>query len=344
MVGGYTDPVLSHRARQDVLGERDHLLKRANQNSDVKRFVPSEGGSRQDRARVTLITLVMSFFGVVPYGIMLFTWFYVYHASFVQTLVTFAGFIGLGMFFVVASHKRALGKDRAWMRWFGAVLLQATVVGCVVGFLLYFQYLAYFWKYEEMRTYTNVAAAQDSNAFGDGDMFLFTEDTRLDVMRSVGFKSRWTGETFCVAPLVDVTMNQANEINYWVVGTDCCGARTDFVCGDAEDFSTRSALRVLEPEDVARSFMRWAVRRGSYQRYMDAVRLQEGTYATKSATRPTLVWWSKDPVSLKRSFYTDAVDVCVKVSWCYFALVIVGVYFIAWNLTPQQRHEGVIRK
>merc|ERR1719181_266254 len=82
-------------------------------------------------------------------------------------------------------------------------------------------------------------------------MLLWTEDTRLDPMRAVGFKSRWTGQTYCAAPIVDSTMNSANDINYWAVGENCCSARAEFHCDDAADPTTRSALVLLEPEDVA---------------------------------------------------------------------------------------------
>lgn len=342
--GGYHTMVRNSLARDLVHGERDKLVTGAEQRTDgkeLRRF--SAGADGKDRARALVIAAGMSVFGMVPYALMLVTWFFVFHQSLLQAVVTFAGLAAAGMFFCVASTKRATGKDRPWLRWFGGVWLQALVVGAVVGFFIYFRDLAYFWKYSEMRTYTNIAAAQDASAFGDGSMFLFTEDTRLDALRAVGFKSRWSGDTFCAAPLVDVTMNQASEVNYWAVGRNCCGARAEFLCGDAGDSATRSALRVLEPEDVARPFMRWAVRRTSFPDYMEAVRLEEATYATKSAARPALVEWTRDPVSLRNSFYDQARETCVRVSLTYFACVAVAAYLIAWRLVPQKRPEGVLR-
>merc|ERR1719401_352709 len=139
---------------------------------------------------------------MAPYALVLVTWFFVFHQSLLQALVTFAGLAAAGMFLCVASTKRATGKERPWLMWFGGVWLQALVVGTVVGFFLYFRDLAYYWKYSEMRTYTNIAAAQDASAFGDGSMFLFTEDTRLDPMRSIGYRSRWDGQTYCVGPII----------------------------------------------------------------------------------------------------------------------------------------------
>jgi len=249
----------------------------------------------------------------------------------------------VGILFCIGSSQRMLGKDRRWMRWFGGIWLQSLAGGLIVGFFLYFRHLAYFWKYEEMHTYTNVAAAQASSAMGDGSNFLFTEDSRLDPVRAVGFKSRWTGKTYCVAPVVDVTMNQANDIYFWAIGSDCCTPRAQFFCDDAADFATRSALRVLEPEDVARPWMRWAVRGANYPKYIEAIHLQEATYLTKAAAKPTLLHWTRDPVKMINSYYTIPRDLCVQVSLPYFVVVAIVAYFVAWTLVPRAKSEGVIR-
>lgn len=335
-----TDAHRNHRARQEVHSERDKLLKKADKRIDLGRFMPSDG---KDRARALVIAAPMAVLGMCPYVVMVLLWFLVWYKSVAETGIAFASMAVVGVLCCVGSSPRMLGKDRPWLWWFGAVWLQALLVGLLVGFFLYFRDLAYYWKYEEMPTYTNVAAAQDASAFGDGSMFLFAEDSRIDAKRAVGFKSRWTGQTYCVAPVTDVTMNQASDIYYWAVGDNCCSPRAEFLCDDAADGTTRSALRVLEPEDVARPFMRWAVRGANYPKYIEAVRLQEATYFTKAATRPTLLYWTKDPIAFKDSFYNSARDLCVQVSLAYFALVATGAYLVAWRLVPQQKSEGAIR-
>lgn len=329
------------KARQEISCERDALIKRANFRANLSKHLNL--GDGKDRARAIVLTVALGVPGMTPYVLTLTTWFRQYHESFGTSVATMAMLVVLGMLFIVGSTRRATGKDRPWMWWMGVIWTQATVVAIVVGFFLYFQNLAYYWKYQEMRTYTNVAAAQDSSAFGDGSMFLFTEDTRLDAVRSVGYRSRWTGETFCVAPLVDGTMNQGNSIQFFAVGDGCCTARGGFLCDDAEDFTTRSALRVLEPEDVARPWMQWAVRGAAFPKYMEAVKLQEATYATKAARRPALLVWTKDPIKMRDSFYAHAKSICIQVSLAYFAVVLVCVYLAAWTLIPKQKRESVMR-
>jgi len=100
---------------------------------------------------------------------------------------------------------------------------------------------------------------------------------------------------------------------------------------------------VLQPEDVVRPFMQWAVRGATYPHYIEAVKMQEATYADIAAPTPTLVRWTKDPIAFKNSFYNNAKNACIQVSLVYWAAVLVGSYFAAWKLIPKQKHEGVIR-
>lgn len=340
MATSFADAQRAQKARQAVAGENDRLLKRADRRIDLKRFMNSDG---KDKARAILITTCFTLFGMLPYVGMTLIWFLVYHDSFAQAVVCMVGLFVLGVMLLLGSLKRVMGKERVWVWWLGIVWSQAALVGLLVGFFLYFRSMAFYWKYEEMRTYTNVAAAQASDGFGDGSMFLFTSDTRLDHLRAVGFESKWTGQTYCVAPLVDSTMDQGSDISYWAVGINCCTSRAEFHCGDAKDGTTRSALRKLQPGEVARPWMQWAMEGDTYSKYMDAVHLQVASYYTRAARNPTLVLWSKDPVALRDSFYNNAKDVCIAVSLGYFALVSIGCYLIAWKLIPKQRPEGVIR-
>lgn len=335
-----SDPTRTHRARQAVHSEKDRLLKKANRRIDLSKYLPDDG---KDRARALVIALPFTFCGILPYVVMILMWVLVFYQSVTQLVLAFFTLLIVGGLFCIGSSASVLGKERRWMWCFGLVWLQAALVGLVVGFFLYFRNLAYYWKYQEMRTYTNVAAAQASSAFGDGSMFLFTEDSKLDPMRAVGYSSRWTGDTYCVAPVVDATMNQASDIHYWAVGTNCCTPRAEFFCNDAPDYLTRSALRVLEPEDVVRPSMQWAVRGATYPKYLEAIRLQEATYFTKAATKPILLHWARDPIGYMNEYYAAARNVCIQISVAYFFLIAAGSYFVAWTLVPRQKSEGIVR-
>jgi len=299
------------------------------------------GDKAKDRARAIVISAGLTFPGMTSYLIILMIWFYAYHESVVSLVIAFIALLVTYIVLIALSDRRVLGRERPWMWWVGVLGIQAIVIALILGFFLYFRLLCYWWKYAEMRTYTNVAAMQDPDAFSDGSMILFTEDSQIDPMRSVGLKSRWTGETYCVSPIIDSAMNDGNDIQYWAIGENCCPPRGAFHCGDAGDFSTRSALVVLEPEDVVRPFMRWAVRGSSYSLFVEAIRMQEAAYFTKAAGNPKLVYWTRDPIALKESFFLKAKNGCVAFSLCYFFAFLLFSFIVAlWRLIPKQKSQN----
>lgn len=338
---GPVDHARQHRARAALAGERDKLLKNGTERLNLNKYV---GRTSKDRSRALLAALAMATAGMAGYAAMIAEWFLAFHSSLAQTMVVLIVLLCLSAMLTVCSARRALGKDRPWLRYMGALLFVSTVTGTLTGFLLYYKYIVYYWKYTEMRTYTNVAAAQSSVAFQDGGMFLFTEDTKVDTSQSVGFQSRWDGNTYCVAPVIDSTMGGSDSISYWAIGEGCCQARASFYCNDAMDQSTRSALVVLQPTDIVRSYMKWAVPNSDYNKYLEAVKLAEGNYYIKAAAEPEFLYWTRDPVSFKDSFYTSAKSVATNLGLAYFCVQLVVCYWLAWSLYPAPKNPAVLRQ
>lgn len=295
-------------------GGRDGFMKK-----EGKKFMKWVLKEEQDKAWAVMHALLCTFIALCFFIMMCITWFHFYHKSFAASVGIFLGLLVLaGLIILVGSGNGIISyKQRKWVVCLGIVCIVVTVLGCVFGFIMYFQYLAYYYRYMEMRTYTNVGAVQPVTAFNDGDMFLFTQDTRLDVMRSIGHRSKYSGNDMCVAPLVDSTMSNVNYINFWAAGDNCCLARSQFMCDDAKDPTTMSALVMLEPDEVVRPFMRWAVRSSVYPRYINAIKQQEAAYATRAADKIRLVYWVKDPIAKRDSFYYDA---RTKAYWFTFFL------------------------
>lgn len=312
------DSLRMGRAREQLGHSNDPLLRRGNAVLDYWSRMPAD---RKENARMVLAVTGLTFGCCTFYVVMIMFWFLVYYSSFSSTVVCLVGLIFACALMMVLSSDRVLKRSRPWLFWFGVLSLQATLLGLLVGFSCYFGSLVYFYRYQDMRSYSNVGASQSANGFHDGSMLLFTEDSRLDPLRSVGFASQWTGQTYCAAPIVDSTMSNENDIYYWAIGENCCLPRGEFECDDAHDASTRSALIILEPEDIVRPYMRWAVAGSTYPRYERAIRLQEAAYFTKAARQLKLVRWSRDPVALKDSFYHDAVHSCVLRSFAVFLLL-----------------------
>lgn len=309
------------QARREVRADRNLLFKPRS-----RQFRWS--ARTRERAHSLLVALVLTLASILPYVVMIAMWFKSYHASREGTWIVFAVFMVVAIF--LASAKPASQKDWPWRWWMGLIFGQATVIGLVVGISAYYRSMRYYWMHDEMRTYTNVAAAQHSDEFIDASMFLFTADTRLDTTRSAGLQSRWSGQTYCVSPIVDSSMNAGDPIYYWAVGVNCCNRRSNFQCDDARDVGTRSGLVVLELGDMAD--------------FEQAVSLEKSWYFTSPAERPKFIRWTKDPVLLKDEYYNNARDRVVAVSIAYWAVVFVASYNIASWLVhrPDGQSQGTV--
>lgn len=283
----------------------------------------------QAKAWAAIHAILMSFVCLGFFLTITLTWFKVYHNSFGWSVFIFICSIIAASLIAVFGYKKK--EQRTWILIMGFLCMFMIMVGLIWGFFMYYRHLVYYQKYQEMRSYSNVGGSQTTQQFNDGSMFLFTQDTRLDVMRSVGFRSRWTGQTYCVAPVVDSTMTAANPINFWAVGPNCCLARGEFACGDAADSQTMSALVVLEPEDVVRPFMKWAVAGSVYPRYINALHLQESAFATRASKNIKLLYWVKDPIAKMDSFYLVAKFDTIWFSVALWIVLLFSSYVICYK-------------
>jgi hypothetical protein len=284
-----------------------------------------------ERAKAWAIihAIIVSLVCMVFFTVMMLVWFELYHKSFGWSVVIFALCLFVCTFICwFGARKR---DDGLWIVVMGCFSILVTFIGLFWGFYMYYQHLVYFRHYQELRSYTNTAGSTPASRFNDASMFLFTKDTRLDVMRSVGYKSRWTGQTYCAAPVVDSSMTSADHISFWAVGDNCCLARGDFVCDDAQDSRTMTALVVLEPEDVVRPFMRWAVQGSKYPRYERAIKLQEAAYATRAASQIKMLYWSKDPIALQDSFYYNAKNATIWFAVLLWVFILFVGYVICYK-------------
>lgn len=311
------------RAREALSNEGDALLKKGEKALKWYDNVPKD--KKEKIKGILKVAGIMATAGAF-YTTMMLMWFLVWHLSITWTVIVLA--LMVVACFVMCIMGVVRGSRLTF--WIGLLTFEAVVVSVVCGFFCYYGELVYFYKYEELRTYTNVGASQSTTQFSDAGMFLYTEDSKLDAARAVGYASRWHGGTFCVAPITDSTMSNADNINYWAVGRDCCSPRGTFQCNDAQDQSTRSALIMLEPEEIVRSSMTWAVSNSLMDVYMNAIRLQEANFFTQSAPSPKLVYWSRDPIQMKDDYYHRAVVTCVVVSSIFFVLLLAESYVVVY--------------
>jgi len=122
---------LAQRARYQVQGHQDRLLKQADFKSMKKVSVDGK-----EQARAVAIGIALSAVAFVPYAKLMWRWFYVYHQSLSEFLISLGMYLSIALFCIGASKKRASGKDREWLYWLGVLAIQSALVALIIGFFL----------------------------------------------------------------------------------------------------------------------------------------------------------------------------------------------------------------
>lgn len=150
--------------------------------------------------------------------------------------------------------------------------------------------------------YRYLRASSSARAHSDGGIVSFARDTLVDTTRSVGLLSQ--GVTYCVAPVLDVDTEQPmdtlsvpsslpQEIQFWAIGLDCCGARGYFACDDAQVVGARSAFVYHAPDDSLESSL--FAPSSHYDEFLRAVEAAKAMYNLAGTREPVLVRWVLSP-------------------------------------------------
>lgn len=313
----------------------DKLMRRGNERIG---YFGQMSDMRKAKARAATKAVVMTLVCTIFFLFMMVSWFYVWHSSIILFLLIFLVLLAIAGGIVYCGAQNSKKKDwlsglgdRNWLLPLGLGCVVMTVLALILGFFLYYHYLAYYYRYKEMQTYSNVAPSQQTTTFATAALMQFTGDSRLDTMRAAGYKYRWNGKTYCVAPIVDRTMQINDPISFWAVGINCCLARSQFGCDDAEDSAATSALAVLEPDDVVRPSMQWAVRGANYPQYIKAIDLETASFFTTAAVQPKLVYWTKDPAAFQDAYWYDAKHIALWVLLIMFLILMVFFSFFMYK-------------
>lgn len=205
-------------------------------------------------------------------------------------------------------------KQPSWHMFMVASFVGAWVIAVVLGNLNFITNLQPYYDYMNLNEYVGVDPARmRGQQMMDGGRFFFTNNSAVDVRRSMGFKNL---DTYCVAP-ISITSQRAgtvlplNNYDFWAVGLDCCTSSVaDFHCGDFANPSAHDGLRVLRDEQ--RPFFRLAVQQA------------EAAHGIK-ATHPLFVYWSRNANTEMKFFQAEGYKyylVGMLAHFCWQLLVI----------------------
>lgn len=126
------------------------------------------------------------------------------------------------------SGDNAVDAMHIWLRIVIAWL--AVLMGSVCGMNAEEKYMSHYFVIGFGSEYENALASTPGAAYIDAGSMSFASSSKIDPAQSVGFKH---GANYCAAPIIDTNQGR-KSVAYWAIGYDCCSARGDFDCGDAD--------------------------------------------------------------------------------------------------------------
>lgn len=192
-----------------------------------------------------------------------------------------AAVIGVGVYAYMrrTARNQSAEIEPSWLIFLVMALVLAWMLGVGLGILNYTVNTLPYQQMTHLNSYADVdPAVQRGAQLMDAGSVIFTETTRLDLEKSMGFKNQ---ETYCVAPIVQGNATLASY-DFWAVGSDCCsGRKNDFHCEGAKNPRVHSALRLIP--STSRPYYRLAVQQA------------EATYKIR-ANHPLFFYWVEDPL------------------------------------------------
>lgn len=213
--------------------------------------------------------------------------------------------------------------------WLVLLWLATAAVAAVVGAGNYFGSYAPYATAMAGRRYDAVdVASAKASAYLDAGLISFTADAVLDDSLSVG--ARGMGSTYCAAPILSksaaaASTAQEQEVQFWAIGTDCCGHRGTFSCGDAAVPTTHGGVAWREPSED--SALTGPLAAQHHERYMAAVNAACAVYGLRTAEEPILLYWLEQPEAAAREWLRRSMLV-----WLLTSSAAVPVAAAAWCL------------
>jgi len=264
-----------------------------------------------------LLLMVMLPWMMFTIIMVLFAFCYHHFSVIVWALVLVCAMMAL-VFFVISPRNK---KGPMYM-YLGFLCSLAIIFGIIFGMYDHYEYMMTYWSYNEYRVYTDVLPSEPAAAHGDAGTMVFTEDSRVDTTKALGYKA---GTVYCVAPILDDS--QASRVEYWAAGTDCCSQRADFNCDDSWDPKAKSGVVIIDNGSPVTS---------KFDMYTKAVHQAEAAYGVVAAPKPIFVRWVTDPVKVEDEFWTWGIGFLVICSAIYlFVSIVLGGLLHMAQKNPQ---------
>eukprot|EP00397_Hematodinium_sp_SG-2012_P046164 GEMP01052063.1.p1 GENE.GEMP01052063.1~~GEMP01052063.1.p1 ORF type:complete len:281 (+),score=53.63 GEMP01052063.1:241-1083(+) len=204
----------------------------------------------------------------------------------------------------------------------------ATVLASFLGFYNYDANELLSTYYYNARDYTNVVPSEQALAFSDAGVIDFTDESVVDIARSVGYNHK--GTMYCIAPITDRTYSA--KIEFWATGVNCCPrALGDFFCDESKNVHAHSGAVVFDN-------VGWFAD-SNHDFYQLAKNKATAAFDLVSAGHPTFVrWTTNDKKYFLRDSYHQHALLIWGVSLAVYALVsyILAIALVKASVPPRQ--------
>jgi len=194
-------------------------------------------------------------------------------------------------------HTTTGGKRKLFL---GALGLIQIVGGFCFGLTMYSDHTYYYNTMMDRRVYTNVLPSEPAQGHTDAGRVYFAQDSKIDIEKSVGFKS---GNTFCVAPIVSSHVSAA--VSFWAVGLDCCTARAQFWCPFISNKWARGGAVIMDAPPTS-------VNTNNKMMFEHAAKQAAAVYSLVVAEHPIFVQWDINPDNIMMAYWQAGLDLTTK--------------------------------
>jgi len=144
-----------------------------------------------------------------------------------------------------------------------------------------------------------------------------------------------TSRTPVAAPVLCNTTTPT-RVEFWAIGTGCCGARKDFHCDGGADPEAHSGVLVRATGDGEHG--------GDQEKFFHAISQAVAAYDLPAPERPVLIRWGEDPGALQDDWSRAAISMVLLTAVLGF-LVMLGIGFGSfWFVKTSQKNLEVERE
>ena len=148
------------------------------------------------------------------------------------------------------------------------------------------------------------------------------------------------GRRYCVAPIIDTTLDVNQTVSMWGVGIDCCDSRASFTCLDAHRIGAHSGVILLQSDLFVHPYLDWLMRNYEQdrERYMRAIDLARHSFAipvhAHHQETDVLVNWTFEPYRLQH-------DMKVNADWYagMFSIFFVFLWVVGESLLHRRQQQ-----